>query len=513
MSPELSKQPSVQDDKSWDTLWKEMAIRADRTVRVVPDRVEADILAIREAQNSRRSGECFAEEIGISDRLKTYRHDVEFLERKGQPEVLKGSKVKEALYSYLCSRQSWGDFRAFEREVSSPEALALVHRVFARDASSFIQDIDARWREQRRVPEIAKFAELVERSLDAWDLPSIRAVWSTLFDGARRGAIDEKSVMRIVLRIGEHERMTDAVLRKLLEGLSECSLSNTTENGQGLGILGKLLATYPSESGEASFTQLRSDPRVEFGYLASRIHQLSIVPETHKSQSALVDLYKRAAEHAETSSLAPIYKSWREGSLDTIRGHALQSMYLRSERYSRDIIAAAMPLLREPWLESSSVIFRELIGFGQSAPRDVVLYAFRQLLTSSGVLYALHEQCWIRGQASYFKDDRRKFTALLRETISAELALGANRDSVVLQRSIGLLEHLSAEARVAVPDVLALLGIRAKSLGPLGFVATPWRIPKDPDPGVRAAARDFVRGWERDLSAGIRRSLERDDRS
>ncbi len=513
MSPELSKQTSVHDEKSWDTLWKEMAIRADRSVRVVPDRVEADILALRQAQNSRRSGEPFAEAIGISDRLKTYRQDVEFLERKGQADISSGAKVKEALYSYLCSRQSWGDFRAFERAVSSIGALPLLDRVFVRDASSFIQDIDARWRDQRRVPEISKFTELVERSIGAWGLPSMRAVWSTLFEGARRGAIDEKSVMRIALRIGEHERMTASVLRELLEGLRECPLTNTIENGQGLGILGKLLAAYPSESGEASSTQLRSDPRVEFGYLASRIHQLSIVPVTHKTQSALLELYKRAAIQAESSTVVPIYKSWREVSLDTIRGHALQSMYVRSENYSRDIIAAAMPLLREPWIGSSSVIFRELIGYGQGAPRGVALYTFRHLLTSDGVLYALREQLGIRSAASYFREDRCKFTALLREAISAELALGKERSTVVLRRSIGLLEHLSDEARVAVPDVLALLGIRARSFGRLGFVASPWEVPKDSDSDVRRAAREFLRGWERHFSAGIRRRLAREERS
>jgi hypothetical protein len=155
------------------------------------------------------------------------------------------------------------------------------------------------------------------------------------------------------------------------------------------------------------------------------------------------------------------------------------------------------------------VIFRELIGFGQGAPRGVVLSAFRQLLTSDGVLYALDEQLAIRSTGSYFKDDRRKFTALLREAISTELELGTARNPLVLRRSIGLLEQLSAEARVAVPDVLALLGIRAKSLGQLGFVGTPWRLPQDSDPDVRAAARDFLRRWERDLSAGIRRRLER----
>ena len=513
MSAELSKQASVPQETSWDALWKEMAIRADRTVRVVPDQVEADIVALRDAQNSRRSGECFSGVIGISDRLKTYRQDIEFLERKGLTGASEDANVTKGLYEYLCSRHAWGDFRAFERSASSSQAVPLVDRVFARDAISFIQEIDARWRDQRRVPELAKFAELVERSLHAWDLPSMRAVWSTLFEGARLGAIDEKSVMRIAMRIGEHGRMTDSALRELLEGLQERPLTDTIENGRGLSILGKLLTAHPSESAEAAPTQLRSDPRVEFGYLASRIHQLSIVPVTHKSQCVLVDLYKRAAKYAETSTLAPIHTSWRGGSLDSIRAHALQSMYLRSERRSREIITAAMPLLREPWLGNSSVIFRELIGFGQSPPRGVVLYAFRQLLTSDNVLYALCEQLAIRSGGCYFKDDRRKFTALLREAISAELDLGAARDPSVLRRSIGLLQQLSAEARVAVPDVLALLGIRAKSLGRFGFVATPWRIPKDSDPDVRMAARDFVRGWERHLSAGIRRTLERDDRS
>jgi hypothetical protein len=513
MSGELSKQASVPEEKSWEALWKDMAIRADSTVRVVPDQVEIDIIALRDAQNSRRSGECFADAIGISDRLKTYRQDIEFLERKGLTGASEDAKVTEALYKYLCSRHSWGDFRAFERAASSSEAVELVDRVFARDAISFIQEIDARWRDQRRVPELAKFAELVERSLHAWDLPSMGAVWPTLFEGARLGAIDEKSVIRIAMRIGEHGRMTDIVFRELLGGLQERPLTDTIENGRGLSILGKLLTAHPSEAGEASPTQLRSDPRVEFGYLASRINQLSLAPATHKAQCVLVDLYKRAAKHAEASTLAPIHTAWRESSLDAIRAHALQSMYLRPESHSRDIITAAMPLLREPWLGNPSLIFRELVGFSQSPPRGVVLYAFRQLLTSDGVLYALCEQLAIRSGGSYFKEDRRKFTALVREAISAELTLGAARDSLVLRRSIGLLKQLSAEARVAVPDVLALLGIRAKSLGRLGFVATPWRIPRDSDPDVRAAARDFARSWERHLSAGIRRTLERDDRS
>jgi hypothetical protein len=485
-----------------------MAIRADNSIRVVPEQVESDIVVLRAAQSSEVSGKGGEVSAEIRRRLNTYRQDAEFLESRGLTQAPGDSKVKEALYSYLCSGQSWGSFRAFERAVASWEHLPLVDRVFARDASILAEEIGSRFSDDRRVGEIGKFIHLAERSIAAWDISAVQALWSTVFEGVRRGVIEDMNALRVARLIAEHGHMTEGVLRGLLESFAERPLSDSLENGQGLSLLGKILAGRVGESNELSSNQLRSDSRVEFGYLASRVNQLSILPATHKNQRALVDLYKRAAEHARPATLAPILTSWRDESLATIRGHALQSMHLRPENYAREILDAAMPLLRESWSGSSSVVFRELIGVGQSAPPAIVLYAFRELISSDCVLYALHEQCSIRGTASYFKDDRRKLVALLRDAIKVERAFGEDRSPVVLSRSVGLLRQLSQEARVAVPDVMAILGIRVGSLGRFGFVASPWGLPKESDAAVLAAARSFAQVWEKHFSKGIRQRLE-----
>jgi hypothetical protein len=485
-----------------------MAIRADKSIRGLPAQVESDIVALKAVQSSAVSHETSVAGEEIRHRLDTYRQDAEFLESRGLNEGPSESKVKEALYSYLCSDQSWGNFRAFERSVVSREYMPLVDRVFARDASIFVGEIGSRLSEDRRVAEIGKFMHLAERSIASWDISAIQALWPTVFDAARRGVIADENALLIAKLIGEHPGMTEGVLRGLLEGLADRPLSDTNKNGQGLSFLGKLLAARVGESHEVPSNQLRSDSRVELGYLASRIHQLSILPATHKNQHALVDLYKRAAEYAQPATLTPFFKSWRDESIATIRSHALQSMHLRSESDAREILDAAMPLLRESWWDCSSVVFRELIAVGQNGPRAVVLYAFRGIISSDCVLYALQEQCQIRGTAPYFRDDRRKLVALLREAIHAEQALGDSRSPIVLTRSIGLLRQLSEEARVAVPDVLAILGIRAWSLGRLGFVASPWSVAPESDADVCAAARSFAQVWKEHCSSGIRKRLE-----
>lgn len=510
MSPELSKQTGAPVDQTWDALWKEMAIRPDGSIRAVPDLVESDIVVLRDAPSSEVSADARETSSRIRDRLDTYRRDVEFLESRGLTEDPRDSRVKEALYSYLRSDRSWGDFRIFERSVASWEHLPLVDRVFARDAGVFIEEIGARWDKNGRVAEFRKFIHLAERSIAAWDISAAQGLWSTVFEGVRRGVIEEKSALLLAKLIAERGDITELSLRRLLESLADRPLADTPENGQGLTLLGKILSARVGESTELSSNQLRSDPRVELGYLASRIHQLSILAATRNNQRALVDLFKRAAERAEPATLVPRPNSWRDDSLATIRGHALQSMYVRSENYAREILDASMPLLRESWSGNTSVIFRELIGMGSNAPKGIALYAFREVISSDCVLHALYEQCAIRGRASYFREDRRRLVALLRDTINTERALDQARAPIVLSRAIALLGQLSEEARVAVPDVLALLGIRARSLGRLGFVASPWSMPKETDADVRAAAQNFARVWEGQFSRGIRRRLQQD---
>jgi hypothetical protein len=224
----------------------------------------------------------------------------------------------------------------------------------------------------------------------------------------------------------------------------------------------------------------------------------------------LVEAYRRAAEHALPSEPLQKQRSWRDDALATMRGYALQSMHARSESYAREIIAASMPLLKESWHYNSSTIFRELIGFGAAAPRGVVLETLRSLLVEDTVAQALREQCGIR-QGKFFREDRRRFAALLRDAIRSERERGTERDPRYLRQLFGLLMCLSDEARCAVPDVLGVLGIRVISIGPLGFALSPWKEAKDPDPLVRAAARRFSLIWQGRLSAGIRRRVKQDE--
>lgn len=535
MSQETSQQTQNQNAEVWQRLWRELAIRTDKSVRPLPDRVEQDIVALRVPRaetlddNSVRGLKVEGNSIGLRDpaaqtlyselsdaaapvceRLKTFRYDVEFMEGNGLIYLPGAARAQEALYSYLSSGRTWGDFRLLERALASCELLPLGEKVFARDAGSFLGEFHERWRESRRVAEFPKFMSFVERSIEYWDAPALRSLWTTMYEGVQQGKVSEQMFTRVGRLVVEHERMNAPELQKLLEGITRHSLSDTMENGTFLASAGGILASRAESPSSVSPDDFRSDPRVEFGYLATRIHQLAIQPATHRNQCALVGAYRRAAEHAVPSDPWQRQRSWRDEALATMRGYALQSMHVRSEGYAREIIGAAMPLLKESWHDDSSMVFRELIGFGTTASQGVVLETLRSLLAADTVSHALREQCGIR-QGSFFRDDRRKFATLLRDAVRAERERGEERDPRYLRQMFGLLACLSDEARVAVPEVLGTLGIRVISMGRLGFVLSPWKEVKDPDPLVRAAARRFARIWEDRLSGGIRRRVQQDE--
>jgi len=537
MSQEASQQTQNQGGDAWRRLWRELAIRTDNSVRPLPDQVEHDLVTLRgpqaETPDDNAAGDLTAKgdvleltvpapqtlddgvansAAAICERLQTFRYDVEFMEGNGLTYLPGAGRAQEALYSYLSSERSWSDFRVFERELASCELLPLGEKVFARDAGSFLGEFHERWRESRRVAEFPKFMSFVERSIEYWDAPALQSLWTTMYEGVQQGKVSEQMFTRVGRLVVEHDRMNAPELQKLLEGITHHSLSDTMENGTFLVSAGRMLASRAESPSSVSPDDFRSDPRVEFGYLATRIHQLAIQPATHRNQCALVGAYRRAAEHAVPSDPWQSRRTWRDEALATIRGYALQSMHVRSEGYAREIIAAAMPLLKESWHDNTSIVFRELIGFGTTASRGIVLETLRNLMAADTVTYALREQCGIR-EGSFFREDRRKFVALLRDAIRSERERGADRDPRYLRQLFGLLGCLSDESRVAIPDVLGVLGIGAIRIGPLGFTLSPWKEAKDPDPHVRAAARRFARIWEDRLSGGIRRRLQQDEDS
>lgn len=468
---------------------------------------DGESLGSTEAQREAEARDTFAL---ICDRLRLYRKDAVFMESCGLAEASKAIEAREALYTYLCSKRAWGDFRIFDRALSQRHFDPLVERVFARDAGSFLLEFGARWNDQRRVPEFDTFTRLAERSLQSWEPPSVRALWTTLYEGVERGVVPERVFTRLGRMVVEHDRMTAPELGEMLSELSRHRLSDTLENGSWLAQSGRAVALRPDSPPVLSLEGARSDPRVEFGFLAGRINQLSAELVTPENQRELVKLYQRAAEHAVPADPRSTHRTWRDEGLATIRGHALQSMYVRPEVYSREIITAALPLLKEPWHGNSGIIFRELIGFGSTAPRQLVLNVLRDLLVADTVAHALWEQCGIRS-GSYFRQDRSKLVSLFREAIKTERTRGSGRDALYIGRLFGLLSCLYEEARFAVPDALEVLGIRSISMGTFGFVASPWKESRDPDPLVRAAARRFLRHWEQLLSRGILRKLQEDE--
>ncbi len=506
MSPEASQDETSARQETWQRLWSELRFRGPGTLRAVPDRLEDDVIALRDVQRSLAGVESLHAARLLCERLELYRQDAEFMESRGLEQKPGAVEARESLYAYLSSERSWGDFRSFERALSPRYFDPIVERVFARDAVLFLEEFDRRWDDQRRIAELPKFARLAERSIKEWDAPSLKALWTTLYQGVQRGVVAEDVFVRLGRCVAEHQLVTAPELQMMLEGLSQTPLSMDPDTSSWLAQAGKMLATRLGASASESWESAHIDPRVDFGYLAARINQISAESPTPENQGVLVELYRRAAEYAIPPDPNPRYRSWRDESLATIRGNALQSMYARPEAYSRQIMSAAMPLLKESWHGNSGVIFRELIGFGSPAPRQLVLHVLRDLLLADTVAHALWEQCGIRG-GSYFREDRRKLVSLFRDALKMEMEKPRERNGLYLGRLFALLGCLYEESRLVVPDALSLLGIRSVSLGRFGFVASLRGHSKDPDPLVRAAARRFLRHWEGYLSSGILRRL------
>ena len=442
----------------------------------------------------------------VIERIQIFRELVQNLENRWLSQVVRGeARAHAALYTYLCSDRSWNDFRSFEALVKEAHLGSFVEQVFALDATNFLDKFQKLWGDTRLVPALDLFVSLAHDSMKLLDVPAIPRLWSAICTGIERGAIKEGGFVRLAGLIVEHGRITASELYQMVQELSKYKVPDTPEIGACFANLGKLLATRPDLRPIAFLDAVSCDPRIEFAYLAASIESVSGESITPQSQQVLVDLYRRAAQHAVSADVRCEPKSGRGQSLETIRRCALLSISDRPQ-YAPQILVAAMPLLHEPWHTSSGLIFLKLKGLKATAPIKIPCGILKDLVSADSVLEALTMQCEKR-QEFRFREDRRALSRVLREIVTMERDSTGSSDNRFIGRLFGLLGSLGEEAHWGVKDALRVLGVRAISLGPFGFWGIPWGCQKDPDPEICSAARRFLRPWERLLSRGIMSKL------
>jgi len=408
------------------------------------------------------------------------------------PQTIAG--CQEPLFRYLNSSRLFADFHAFGAELRSipslsPDVFCYLHnRIFGADAFGFFVNMKEKLIAQRPDPLLPVLIGLAEDTVPTVDPELLGHSLSFL---AAMYALKRLDNVRFLKAAFERTDLKQGTLLRVIEVLGHCDyeLNPSLEDRDILFNVGVEAVRRASSHVLEKYSNLRSEPHVEFGFRVQRILKLS---QEQLSGSGLVELRKLVRGIPEYFCYGD--KAKLKLNISRVREAVLSAMGNYPDFEALPLARVSRGLMREPWHGEFTALWGACSRrdtFIESAAGALIL---KETLRDPETVRALQSELYQRdtGEIPTPLRELRNFGLTVARLICYERSFGNDTvGSDLLEQILLLLKGSPRITQSVVPELLSIVGIAAIRT-PFGAISLPWNISPDPRPLICALARDLL---------------------
>ncbi len=430
-----------------------------------------------------------------------------------------GESFSDALFRYLSSSRTLGDFAVFKEESSlEPVQGHLYAKLFRQEIERYIEDLKIVAADPAAVFGVGLSLEDVELFVDSILDPYVylrSSEWSDVIQVCRRltdcGVLRQTSLLDLASSIVARVQQCRPAVELLHDATASLRGPFSSEADHALYMLGVSLAIKRTSSAIFDRPFVSSHPILEFGYCSELAYRLADFnlddPERRK------DTLRQTLNHSAVAYLVSHDGTWYREGISRIQSAVVRVMSNFEPEFGMETIETCGRVLWKGWDNLGTLWMGATHGvaFGDS----VVQHTFLR--------HILQDPHAVAGQKAFLSEATSPLGATYHLVSGLREVLRERRQGIpgpgriaLTIRALELLAHAGHDGVAATPEVLRLLGISAFRFPLTGSLASP-PLPcvMDSDARIKRRARALIAQWEKrygSLSATIRGKLDRFDR-
>jgi len=429
-----------------------------------------------------------------------------------------GKSFSDALFRYLSSGRTLGDFGVFKGEVSlEPVPDHLYAKLFCGEIGRYIEDLKRVAADPVEVFGVGPSLDDVQLFVDSILDPYVylrSSEWSDVIQVCRRltdcDVLPQIKLLDLASSIVARVHSMDPALELLHDATASLRGPFARDADHALCKLGASLAIRRTSSALFERPFVPSHPILEFGYCSELAYRLADFnlddPERRK------EMLRQTLNHSAVAYLVSHDAAWYRDGISRIQSAVIRVMSNFEPEFGMETIETCGRVLWKGWDNLGTLWMGATHGvaFGHSVVQHTFLrHILQDPHAVAGLKAVLSEGTSPLGATYHLVSGLREVLRERRQGIS-----GPRRVALTV-RALELLAHAGHDGVAATPEVLRLLGISAFRLPLTGsLVSPPLPCVMDSDARIKRRARALIAHWEKrygSLSATIRGKLDRFD--